>query len=131
VARQSHSVVARRRLVVLLVLVGAAITAFIAGVISGGTGGSSLDYKTAQASTFATYGEELACGGKLEPGTIGVAHRSLPCGTKLSLKHGSNQLNVAVIDRGPYVAGREFDLTQSTADELHFNGLGPIQWAKR
>jgi rare lipoprotein A (peptidoglycan hydrolase) len=116
---------------VLLVLAGAAVAAFVAGVVSGGAGGTSLAYKTAQASTFATYGEALACGGSLEPGTIGVAHRTLPCGTKLSLKHGPNHLNVAVIDRGPYVRGREFDLTQSTADELHFNGLGPIQWAKR
>jgi rare lipoprotein A len=130
VARQEGAV-RRRRLVVLLVLLGAAGSAFVAGVISGGTGGTSLDYKTATASTYATYGEELACGGSLEPGTIGVAHKTLPCGTKLSLKHGNDQLNVTVIDRGPYVRGRELDLTQSTANELHFNGLGPIQWAKR
>src|SRR5215207_3323160 len=123
--------VKRRRLVVLLVLAGAAVAAFIAGVISGGAGGSSLDYQTATASTFATYGEDLACGGTLEPGTIGVAHKTLPCGTKLSLKNGADTLKVAVIDRGPYVNGREFDLTQATADELKFDRLGPIEWAKR
>jgi Lytic transglycolase len=130
VARESGAV-KRRRLVVLLVLVGAAFAAFVAGVISGGSGGPTLDYKTAQASTFSTYGEDLACGGSLEPGMIGVANKSLPCGTKLSLKHGDRTLKVAVIDRGPYVKGREFDLTKATAQELGFNGLGPIQWAKR
>ena len=115
----------------LLVLVGAAMAAFIAGVVSGGAGGSSLTYQTAQASTFSTYGEELACGGTLEPGMIGVAHKTLPCGTKLSLKNGDRTLKVMVIDRGPYAKGRDFDLTKATATELHFNGLGPIQWAKR
>jgi rare lipoprotein A len=129
-ARESGAV-KRRRLVVLLVLAGAAFAAFVAGVISGGAGGSELSYKTATASTFSDYGEPLACGGNLEPGTIGVAHKTMPCGTKLSLKNGDNTLKVAVIDRGPYVNGREFDLTAATASELKFDGLGPIQWAKR
>jgi rare lipoprotein A (peptidoglycan hydrolase) len=34
-----------------------------------------------------------------------------------------------VIDRGPYIAGREWDLTGATADALAFPGLGQIQWA--
>src|SRR4051794_7749564 len=100
VARQEGAV-KRRRLVVLLVLAGAAVAAFAAGVISGGSGGESLTYRTATASTYATYGDKLACGGTLEPGTIGVAHKTLPCGTQLSLKNGSKKLNVVVIDRGP------------------------------
>jgi rare lipoprotein A (peptidoglycan hydrolase) len=33
---------------------------------------------------------------------------------------------VRVIDRGPYVAGREFDLTEATARRLHFHGHGAI-----
>src|SRR3954447_9341914 len=130
VERESGAV-KRRRLVVLLFLAGAAVAAFVAGGISGGAGGASLSYQTAQASTFANYGEELACGGSLEPGTIGVAHKTLPCGTKLSLKNGDRTLKVTVIDRGPYVKGREFDLTKATAQELRFDGLGPIEWAKR
>jgi rare lipoprotein A (peptidoglycan hydrolase) len=38
-------------------------------------------------------------------------------------------LRVAVIDRGPYVGGREFDLTAATARKLRFHGHGPIQVA--
>jgi hypothetical protein len=45
------------------------------------------------------------------PDTWGVAHKSLPCGTMVTLTHGPNAVTVPVVDRGPYIAGREFDLS--------------------
>ena len=45
------------------------------------------------------------------PDTWGVAHKTLPCGTMLILTHGSNTITVPVVDRGPYIAGREIDLS--------------------
>jgi hypothetical protein len=45
------------------------------------------------------------------PDTWGVAHKSLPCGTMVTLTHGANTATVPVVDRGPYIAGREFDLS--------------------
>jgi Lytic transglycolase len=45
------------------------------------------------------------------PDTWGVAHKSLPCGTMVTLTHGPNTVTVPVVDRGPYIAGREFDLS--------------------
>ena len=45
------------------------------------------------------------------PDTWGVAHKTLPCGTMLILTHGPNTITVPVVDRGPYVAGRELDLS--------------------
>ena len=45
------------------------------------------------------------------PDTWGVAHKTLPCGTMLILTHGSNTITVPVVDRGPYIAGRELDLS--------------------
>jgi rare lipoprotein A (peptidoglycan hydrolase) len=85
-------------------------------------------YRWAQASWYGPglYGGHLACGGHLEPGTIGVANKTLPCGTRLTLRRGSRSLRVRVIDRGPYVAGREFDLTAATAHRLGFAGHGAI-----
>ncbi|HEY6204202.1 MAG TPA: septal ring lytic transglycosylase RlpA family protein [Candidatus Limnocylindria bacterium] len=44
------------------------------------------------------------------PDTWGVAHKSLPCGTMVTLTHGTSTVTVPVVDRGPYIAGREFDL---------------------
>ena len=45
------------------------------------------------------------------PDTWGVAHKSLPCGTMVTLTHGANTVTVPVVDRGPYISGREFDLS--------------------
>jgi rare lipoprotein A (peptidoglycan hydrolase) len=72
------------------------------------------------------YGNHLGCGGRLTYSRLGVAHKTLPCGTKVTLRHGRRSMRVRVIDRGPYVAGREFDLTQATARRLHFRGHGAI-----
>ena len=44
----------------------------------------------------------------------------------VTLKHGRRTLRVPVIDRGPYVGGREYDLTAATAQRLGFEGHGAI-----
>ncbi len=72
------------------------------------------------------YGGALACGGTLSPSTIGVAHKTLPCGTKLTIRYHGRQVKAKVIDRGPYVAGREFDLTSATKSKLGFGSTGTI-----
>jgi rare lipoprotein A len=72
------------------------------------------------------FGHGLGCGGTLTPGTLGVANKSLPCGKPLTLRLGKRIVRVRVIDRGPYVSGREFDLTSATKDRLGFAGVGLI-----
>lgn len=72
------------------------------------------------------YGGALACGGVLRPDTLGVANKTLPCGTLVSLRYRSRSITVPVIDRGPYVTGREFDLTAATRARLDFPGLGVL-----
>jgi rare lipoprotein A (peptidoglycan hydrolase) len=73
-------------------------------------------------------GGSLACGGWLTSSTIGVANKTLPCGTRVTLRYHGRTLRVRVIDRGPYVAGREYDLTEATARALRFEGVGAM-WA--
>lgn len=72
------------------------------------------------------YGGRLACGGTLTPGTLGVANKSLPCGTKVTLRHNGRSVRVPVVDRGPYVGAREFDLTSATRQRLGFGGAGTV-----
>ena len=60
------------------------------------------------------------------PGTLGVANKTLPCGTRVKLRYHGHTVTVPVIDRGPYVAGRDFDLTEATRDRLHFPGVGTV-----
>jgi rare lipoprotein A (peptidoglycan hydrolase) len=88
-------------------------------------------YRSANASWYGPglYGNRLGCGGTLTAGRLGVAHKSLPCGTKVTIRHGGHVVRVPVIDRGPYVGGREFDLTAATARRLGFRGHGAIQVA--
>jgi rare lipoprotein A (peptidoglycan hydrolase) len=85
-------------------------------------------YRSALASWYGPglYGERLGCGGTLSAGDLGVAHKSLPCGARVTLRHRGRILRVRVIDRGPYAGGREFDLTAATARRLGFSGHGAI-----
>ena len=85
-------------------------------------------YRLAGASYYGPglYGNGVACGGTLEPGTLGVANKTLPCGTMVKLRYGGHSVTVPVIDRGPYVAGREYDLTEATKDRLGFPGVGDV-----
>ena len=85
-------------------------------------------YNVSIASVFTDYGLPIACGGLLRIPQLGVANKTLPCGTEVTFVYGGRAIRVPVIDRGPYIAGREWDLTGATAEALHFPGLGPIQW---
>lgn len=76
------------------------------------------------------YGNGVACGGTLTPSTQGVAHKTLPCGTKVTIRYQGRTATVPVIDRGPYIAGRDYDLTEATRNKLGFGGVGTI-WTNR
>jgi len=60
------------------------------------------------------YGNRTACGQVYTPEIIGVAHRTLRCGTMLVLEYRGHTMTVPVIDRGPYIAGRTLDLSSAT-----------------
>ncbi len=75
------------------------------------------------------YGDRTACGQRLRRGTLGVAHRELPCGTRVSLLHKGRTITVPVIDRGPY-GGANWDLTEETAERLRFRGTRTIGVAR-
>jgi rare lipoprotein A (peptidoglycan hydrolase) len=70
------------------------------------------------------YGNQTACGQTLRPGTQGVAHKTLPCGTKVLIGFRGRFVITRVIDRGPYISGRAWDLTAATARSLRFDGVG-------
>lgn len=76
-------------------------------------------------------GGALACGGgQLTASTLGVANKTLPCGTPVHVCWSPKGpcIDVRVVDRGPYVAGREWDLTFATAKAIGFvsRGVGPV-----
>ena len=75
------------------------------------------------------YGNALGCGGTLTTSTFGVAHKTLPCGTRLKVcyRHLCSS-NAVVRDRGPFTAGRDLDLTAALARHLRFSGVHVVRW---
>ena len=86
-------------------------------------------YRSVEVSWYGG-GGALACGGSLTSGTVGVASRTLPCGTLVTLRFDGRSVRVPVVDRGPFVQGREFDLTEATKRALGFGDTGAL-WSTR
>jgi hypothetical protein len=72
--------------------------------------------------------DRTACGFRLGPKTLGVAHPVLPCRVKLFISYGNRTVLTQVIDRGPGVPGREFDVTRALAARLGLRGTQQIRW---
>jgi rare lipoprotein A len=64
------------------------------------------------------YGRTTACGQTLTPSSLGVANRTLPCGTLVKVSYRGRRLVVPVIDRGPFANGADWDLTSEAARVL-------------
>lgn len=88
-------------------------------------------FRSAGASWYGPglYGRNTACGQTLRASTIGVAHRNLPCGTMVKFTYHGNAVIAPVIDRGPYVRGRAWDLTAAASEALEFKGVGMVRYA--
>jgi rare lipoprotein A (peptidoglycan hydrolase) len=74
-------------------------------------------------------GKRTACGVVVGPHTEGVAHPVLPCGARLYVTYRGQHVLTEVIDRGPYLPGREFDLTPALAQRLGLSGVQLIAWS--
>lgn len=78
-------------------------------------------YRPAIATWYAgpsEYGSKTACGETLRKNTLGVANRTLPCGTQVALYYQGRTMVVPVIDRGPYANHADWDLTAAVARAL-------------
>jgi rare lipoprotein A (peptidoglycan hydrolase) len=111
----------------LVLAMGAAMAMAATGGASAPTTGApaTTGTKTVHPSGIATwfgpgfYGKKTACGQTLTPGVVGVANRTLPCGTLVKVAYGSRTLTVPVLDRGPYShIGADWDLTAGAARAL-------------
>ncbi len=90
------------------------------------TAGQLTVYRAAGASWY-NDGGNTACGFHAR---YGVANRTLPCGTAVAFRYNGRSVTATVDDRGPFVAGRDWDLNQNTAGALGFGGVGAV-WSSR
>jgi rare lipoprotein A (peptidoglycan hydrolase) len=95
------------------------------GVSSPPSGARPASSPTVRKAALATwfgpgfYGQRTACGQTLTPAVVGVANRTLPCGTLVKVSYKGRRLILPVIDRGPYAHnGADWDLTTEAAHAL-------------
>jgi rare lipoprotein A len=119
----------------LLLVVPSALAA--TGGASSASGAAEGDlafspYRYAGASWYggpSMWGRKTACGQTLRPKTLGVAHKTLPCGTTVKFAYHGHVLVTQVIDRGPYVKGRAWDFTAAASEALALEGVGRVRYA--
>jgi rare lipoprotein A len=111
-------------LAIALMCAGALTSAALAST-GGAVAPSNPPVKAAAKAQIATwfgpgfYGEKTACGQTMSPVIVGVASRTLPCGTLVLVNYKGHRLTVPVIDRGPYAHnGATWDLTWGAASAL-------------
>ena len=90
-------------------------------------GGVATVYHEVVASWYGP-GGVTACGEPLGVATMGVANKTLPCGTMVTLRYRGRSVRVPVIDRGPFVPGRDYDLTYATRLALGAGDVSEV-WA--
>ncbi|HTA12451.1 MAG TPA: septal ring lytic transglycosylase RlpA family protein [Solirubrobacteraceae bacterium] len=116
-------------MVVLVLLAGAVCVADPAAIALAATGGTSGGSPATPATSLSSsaiatwfgpgfYGKHTACGQTLTPAVVGVANRTLPCGTLVQVSYAGHTLTVPVLDRGPYSHHASWDLTAGAAQAL-------------
>jgi len=91
---------------------------------------SSLGWKSARVSNYGpgSYGHRTADGTTITKDSMIVAHKTLPFGTLVEFEYGGRRAVASVADRGPYIAGREFDLGPGVARTLGLNGVYTVRY---
>ena len=95
----------------------------VSGIVNAGTSSALVQGMRSQRATWygpGFFGNRTACGQRLTRRTFGVAHRKLPCGSKVVLRYRGAYVRTTVIDRGPFANRAKWDLTQPTARALGF-----------
>lgn len=64
-----------------------------------------------------------ASGEKFNPNALTAAHRTLPFGTKVKVTHKGKSVIVIINDRGPFIKGREIDLSREAARRIGCHGV--------
>ena len=121
--------------VVLALAAGLSLPALSAAAAIASTGGASAPASSGTTSSAASsasvhptgiatwfgpgfYGHKTACGQTLTPSVVGLANRTLPCGTLIRVSYKGRAVTMPVLDRGPYAHGADWDLTAGAAKAL-------------
>ena len=70
-------------------------------------------------------GSRIANGERVNCSAMTAAHRRLPFGTRVRVCHG-RCVTVRINDRGPFVRGRDIDLSPAAARAIGLDGTGRV-----
>lgn len=87
-------------------------------------------WRSAGASWYSPgfYGHGLKDGSTLTASSMGFAHKTLAIGTRVTFRYKGRTVTAKCSDRGPYVAGRSFDLQPGLKAALGFGSVGTVEW---
>lgn len=79
-------------------------------------------------SAYYWQGTKTASGQRFDPDGFTAAHRTLPFGTRLTVKNPrtGRAVEVVVNDRGPYTAGLHIDISRGAARAIGLQGTGTV-----
>jgi rare lipoprotein A len=128
VARWRTNLLGRVTVRAVVLHVNGAVHGAHATQVSASTPTQVTVYRSARATYYGPgfFDQTTACGQTLTPTLIGVANRTLPCGTLVEVSYGGRRLTVPVVDRGPYANGADWDLTAGAAQALGITGTEQI-----
>lgn len=75
-------------------------------------------------------GKKTASGERFNQYALTAAHKTLPFGTRVKITNPINNKSVIVRvnDRGPFIKGREFDLSKAAAQSIGIKGVGKVNF---
>ncbi len=75
------------------------------------------------------HGRMTANGEYFDQNAMTAAHKTLPFGTRLRVTNPRNGVSVVVRinDRGPFIPGRDLDLSREAARVLRIDGVGRVE----
>ena len=68
-----------------------------------------------------------ASGERFNPNALTAAHRTLPFGTRLKVTHKGRTVIVRINDRGPFIKGRQLDLSRAAARKIGCHGVCTVK----
>jgi rare lipoprotein A len=71
-------------------------------------------------------GPHTASGERFDPNAMTAAHRTLPFGTLVRVTYQGRSVVVRINDRGPFVRGRDIDLSEGAARRIGLPGVAPV-----
>ena len=124
----------------MIALAAVSLLAVVVGIAivsdRGGSGGSGLParvgswyYARAAPMSSDLEGTTTACGVRLTGASLGIADPVLPCGAKVYLGFGNQDVLTQVIAVGPGSGGARFAVTPALAQTLGIEGTVTVRWS--